>query len=112
MKITRRGFVKVGVVAGAGLTLGIWRLTRPAGLPATEAAFAPNAYLTIDTDGSITVLVARAEMGQGVATSLPQLLAEELDVPWKRVAFEFAPAHAAYGMQVTGGSTSVQQAWS
>jgi isoquinoline 1-oxidoreductase beta subunit len=111
MSISRRTFVKVGVVAGAGLTLGVWRLTRPPGIPDTDAVFAPNAYLRIDTDGSITVLVDRSEMGQGIATALPQLLAEELDVPWERVAFEFAPAHAAYGMQVTGGSTSVPGAW-
>jgi isoquinoline 1-oxidoreductase beta subunit len=59
-------------------------------------------------------MVDRAEMGQGVATALPQLLAEELDVPWSAVSFEFAPAHPAYGqfgMQVTGGSTSVVQSW-
>ena len=59
-------------------------------------------------------MVGRSEMGQGVATALPQLLAEELDVPWDRVSFAFAPAHPAYGMfglQVTGGSTSVIQSW-
>ena len=59
-------------------------------------------------------MVGRSEMGQGVATALPQLLAEELDVPWDWVSFAFAPAHPAYGMfglQVTGGSTSVIQSW-
>ncbi len=112
---SRRTFVKVGVIAGAGLTLGVsYRLIRGPGQPATDAAFAPSAFLRIDTDGSITVMVDRAEMGQGVATALPQLVAEELDVAWDQVSFEFAPAHPAYGifgMQVTGGSTSVVQSW-
>ena len=111
---SRRTFVKIGVVAGAGLTLGItYRMIRP-GDPATDATFAPNAFLRIDTDGSIIVVVDRAEMGQGVSTALPQLVAEELDVAWEQVSFEFAPAHPAYGifgMQVTGGSTSVVQSW-
>ncbi|MEE8147218.1 MAG: molybdopterin cofactor-binding domain-containing protein, partial [Longimicrobiales bacterium] len=114
-RLSRRTFVKIGVVAGAGLTLGVsYRVIRGPGAPATDAAFAPNAYLRIDTDGSITVVVDRSEMGQGVATALPQLVAEELDVAWDQVSFEFAPAHPAYGMMgmmVTGGSTSVIQSW-
>ena len=112
---SRRTFVKIGVVAGTGLTLGIsYKVITGTEAPATEAAFAPNAFLRIDTDGSITVVVGRSEMGQGVATALPQLVAEELDVAWDQVSFVFAPAHPAYGMfgmQVTGGSTSVIQSW-
>jgi isoquinoline 1-oxidoreductase beta subunit len=112
---SRRTFVKIGVVAGAGLTLGVtYRVIRGPGTPPTDAAFAPDAFLRIDTDGKITVVVGRSEMGQGVATALPQLIAEELDVSWDQVSFEFAPAHPAYGtmgMQVTGGSTSVIQSW-
>jgi len=113
--VSRRTFVKIGVVAGGGLTLGIvWRSRRGPGLPETDATFAPNAYVRIDPDGSITVMVDRSEMGQGVSTALPQLVAEELDVAWDQVAFAFAPAHGAYGAggtQVTGGSTSVMQSW-
>ena len=113
--LSRRWFVKIGVVAGAGLTLGVsYRVISGPGAPLTDATFAPNAFLRIDTDGSITVVVGRSEMGQGVATALPQLVAEELDVPWDQVSFAFAPAHPAYGkfgMQVTGGSTSVVQSW-
>ena len=113
--LSRRTFVKIGVVAGAGLTLGVsYRVISGSNAPPTDATFAPNAFLRIDTDGSITVVVGRSEMGQGVATALPQLVAEELDVPWDQVSFAFAPAHPAYGrfgMQVTGGSTSVIQSW-
>ncbi len=114
-RLSRRSFVKIGVVVGTGLTLGItWRATRRPGLPETDATFAPNAYLRIDADGSVTIMVDRSEMGQGVATALPQLVAEELDVAWDQVSFDFAPAHAIYGsggMQVTGGSTSVAESW-
>ena len=113
--LSRRTFVKIGVVAGAGLTLAVsYRVISGPGAPLADATFAPNAFLRIDTDGSITVVVNRSEMGQGVATALPQLVAEELDVPWDQVSFAFAPAHPAYGrfdMQVTGGSTSVSQSW-
>ena len=79
--ISRRTFVKIGTAAGAGLTLGIAQNAILPGDVPTDAAFAPNPFLRIDTDGSIKVIVDRAEMGQGVATALPQLLAEELDAP-------------------------------
>ncbi|MCW5570227.1 MAG: xanthine dehydrogenase family protein molybdopterin-binding subunit, partial [Steroidobacteraceae bacterium] len=77
---------------------------------------AANAWLRIGTDDSITFLCDRSEMGQGVYTALPTLLAEELGVDPRRIAIEFAPAGAAYvnallGGQVTGGSTSVRDAW-
>jgi len=111
-RLSRRTFVKIGVVAGAGLTLGVaWRVTRNPGLPDSNAAFVPNAYLRIDDDGSITILVDKSEMGQGVSTALPQMIAEELDVAWEDVTFEFAQAHDAFGMMVTGGSTAVMEAW-
>ncbi len=114
---SRRTFIKVVAVAGAGLTLGIsyYAFGRRPGDPPTDATFAPNAFLRIDEDGAITIVVGKSEMGQGVATALPQLVAEELEVPLSRVAFEFAPAHPAYrdrmGVQATGGSTSVPAGW-
>ena len=92
--MTRRTFVKVAGLAGTGLALGIgYKVMSGPGVPYTDAAFAPNPFLRIETDGSITVMVGKAEMGQGVATSLPMLVAEELEVPFERVAFAFAPAH-------------------
>ncbi len=117
MSVSRRTFVKVGVVAGAGLSLGIYFKTRPGpGMPATDAAFAPNAWLRIDEDGSITFVIDKSEMGQGITTALPQLIAEELEVSLESISFAFAPAHPAYrspmmGMQMTGGSTSVLTGW-
>ena len=116
--LSRRTFVKIGVLAGTGLTLGVsYRVIKGPEAPPTDAAFSPSAFLRIDVDGSITVMVAKSEMGQGVATALPQLVAEELHVPLSQVSFEFAPAHPAYGtamggMQLTGGSTSIRDSWS
>jgi isoquinoline 1-oxidoreductase beta subunit len=116
-RMSRRTFVGLAVGVGAGLGLAVYFRGRggPA-LPPTDAAFAPDAWLRIGEDGSVTVEVAKSEMGQGISTALPQLVAEELEVPLEQVAFSFAPAHPAYhdpmmGMQVTGGSTSVMSAW-
>ena len=117
MSVSRRTFIKVGVVGGAGLSLGIYFKTRPGpGLPPTDAAFAPNAWLRIDEDGTITFVIDKSEMGQGITTALPQLIAEELEVELADISLTFAPAHPAYrsptlGMQMTGGSTSVLTAW-
>jgi isoquinoline 1-oxidoreductase beta subunit len=113
----RRDFLKVSALAGGGLMIG---LTLP-GCGKREAAGPavggmPNAWLRIGGDNRITVLVDRSEMGQGVYTALPMLLAEELEVPLAAITIEAAPAGPAYfnqmiGVQLTGGSTSVRDAW-
>ena len=109
----RRAFLQTAGGLGAGLVIGFRIPTRNEQEP---APFAPNAWLRIGTDDSVLVVVDRSEMGQGVTTSLPMLLAEELEADWTKVRIEFAPAGAAYinplfGMQGTGGSTSVRAAW-
>jgi isoquinoline 1-oxidoreductase beta subunit len=81
--------------------------------PAVGADFRPNAWLTVHPDGSVTIVVAKSEMGQGVHTSLPMIVADELEADWKKVDIEIAPARDEYkdplfGMQATGGSTSVK----
>ena len=114
---SRRGFLKSG--AGAALTIGFalpatgWSARLEA---ATPAVFAPNAWLRLTGDGIVTVLCGSAEMGQGVLTAIPMLLAEELDADWKRVRVQQAPVDQAYnnpmfGMQATGGSTTVRAHW-
>ena len=116
LDMTRREFVHVASAVGAGLVVGF---TLPACSRRTPAGppVPLNAWLRIATDDSILVLVDRSEMGQGVATSLPMLLAEELEADWSKIRFEFAPAAEAYGnpalfgMQATGGSSSVRAAW-
>jgi len=112
---TRRGFLKSGT--GAALTIG-FALPLTAGRleAATPAVFAPNAWLRLTGDGTVTVMCASAEMGQGVLTAIPMLLAEELDADWKKVRVMQAPVDKAYdnpmfGMQATGGSTTVRAHW-
>src|SRR2546425_7319317 len=107
--VSRREFLETTAVAGAGLVIGFH--LPPAGRPgiAYPTPFAPNAWLRIGADESVLVIVDRSEMGQGVTTSLPMLLAEELEADWSKIRIEFAPADKAYtnpmfGMQGTGGS--------
>lgn len=115
--LSRREFLKAGAVAGGALILGFHIPFGLAGaVDAPAAKFAPNAFLRIDTGGIITVLVPQSDMGQGVLTALPMIVAEELDADWKKVRFEQAPADKAYynkliGMQLTGGSSSVRAFW-
>jgi isoquinoline 1-oxidoreductase beta subunit len=117
-ELTRRRFL--GAAAGAGGTV-LLALTIPAfgvgekpGAPA--AAGRLNAWLSIDADNSFTVIVDRSEMGQGVYTALPMLLAEELEISLASVRVVAAPVGDAYvnagnGGQITGTSNSVQDAW-
>ncbi|MGE3525474.1 MAG: molybdopterin cofactor-binding domain-containing protein [Gemmatimonadales bacterium] len=113
--VTRRDFVRAGIAAGAGLTLAIYLpgCGRPGAQAVATTPFKPNAWLNISTDGSVTVIVGRSEMGQGVLTSLPQMVAEELDADWSKVSYRQSGAgkeyaNPAFGMQGTGGSTSVR----
>lgn len=127
--LSRRGFLKAGLAAGAGLTLGLR-------LPAAHAesfeagpgiaggeqraagVFEPNAFVRIGTDDSVTVICKHLEMGQGTYTGLPTLVAEELDARWDQVHAEGAPADAErynnlfWGpAQGTGGSTAIANSW-
>lgn len=112
---SRRDFLKTSALAGGGLTLGF---VLPGSSRIAQAAteFKPNAYLRIAPSGRITVVCGLSEMGQGVLTAIPMLVAEELDADWRRVRVEQAPVDQAFnnpifGMQATGGSTSVRGHW-
>jgi isoquinoline 1-oxidoreductase beta subunit len=117
--LKRREFLKLTGLAGAGLVLGFRLPGSREEAPASDflimnmaqptAEFTPNAYLRIAPDGMVTVVVPRSELGQGVNTTLPMVLTEELDADWEMVHLEQAPPDRAYGDQVTGGSTSIQQ---
>ena len=114
LELSRRGFVKVTGVAGAGLVLGaqvVPKLWAQGNVAGALADFQPNVFVGIDTDGIITVWSSHAEMGQGVLTSLPMLVAEELDADWSRVRAVHADGDMKYGNQLTGGSASVRGAW-
>jgi isoquinoline 1-oxidoreductase beta subunit len=116
MTTTRRDFLKTSAVLGGGLTLGF---ALPGALSQADAAgtlYTPNAWVHIANDNVITLISARSEMGQGVYTSLPMLIAEELGVDIKKIKVAIAPPNAVYtnsmlGAQITGGSTSVREGW-
>ena len=111
----RRQFLKVSVLAGGGLMVGIdfgWTRARAA----AAGAFTPNAWVSVHPDGRVSLVCPRNEMGQDVHTSLTMLLAEELAVDPTQVIVEEAPPDPVYinklmGSQITGGSTSIRDAW-
>lgn len=119
VEVSRRSFLKVAGAAGGGLMLG-FVLPGGAALAEGEAAkpvFAPNAFLHIAPDNTVTVMVNRLEFGQGVHTSLPMVIAEELDADWSQIRAELAPAgdmykDPAFGIQMTGGSGSIAHSFS
>ncbi len=105
--LDRRAFLQASAIAGGGFLLGAaWR---PAAGAAQGAAapFAPSHFIRITADGAITILSKNPEIGQGVKTALPMLIAEELDVEWGSVRIEQAMAdRSRYGSQFAGGSTA------
>ncbi len=106
--LSRREFVAAGVAAGTGLVIGFYL---PRSGKSKNEFFSPNAYLRITPDNKITIVVARSEMGQGVRTALPMILAEELEADWKQIEIEQAGASTLYGDQTTGGSASIRTTW-
>lgn len=112
---SRRDFLKTSSVLGGGFLLSFSMPLKAKSLILLEqnsaAAFTPNAYLSIGTDSTVKVILAHVEMGQGIWTTLPMLIAEELDCDWSKIAVEHAPPgepykHVSYGVQMTGSSTS------
>lgn len=118
IRTSRRNFLKASATFGAGLVVafvvpGAKRFAQaaPEDAAAVSTGLEPNAYLRIAPDDSVTVLLAHSEMGQGIWTTLAMLVAEELDADWTKIRVEHAPAappfaHTAFGMQMTGGSTT------
>lgn len=96
-KITRRKLLISGVAVGGGLAIGftLWPKSKPEILAGPDESVI-NAFLKISKSGEVIVLTPQAEMGQGIHTGLPMILAEELDADWSRVAFEEAPVHGDY----------------
>lgn len=109
---TRRNFLIASAVVGGGLYLGIRFAENKFGkLPASGAALQPHAFLRVAPDDTVTVIIGKAEMGQGIYTGMAMVAAEELDIDPRRVRVEMAGADPAFNMpfmplQFTGGSTS------
>src|SRR5260370_25581270 len=115
----RRGFLKVGMAGATGLVIGFYLPGRFEAEAAPVAMMPPaslNAWMLISTTDVVTIMIDKSEMGQGILTTLCMIAAEELDCDWKRIHTEFAPAakeyfNPAFGMQGTGGSSSVRSSW-
>jgi|HubBroStandDraft_6_1064221.scaffolds.fasta_scaffold00369_7 isoquinoline 1-oxidoreductase beta subunit len=117
--VSRRAFLRTSAAVGGGL-LVTWNmpLSQKTGhsFAAGKDGYAVNAFVRIGTDESVTVIAAHSEMGQGIYTSLPMLLNEELQADWAKIRVEPAPVDAAYnhpvfGIQMTGGSTTSPAEW-
>jgi isoquinoline 1-oxidoreductase beta subunit len=116
--VNRREFLKKSAAGSAGLVIGLYlpgKYEALAGLP-PKSPSPINAWVQIASDDSVTLLIDKSEMGQGISTALTMILAEELDLDWKKVKTEFAPAAPQYfnpifGLQGTGGSCSVRGSW-
>jgi isoquinoline 1-oxidoreductase subunit beta len=117
--LSRRDFLQVGVAAGGGLLLS---LSLPALIGSVDAAdassFVPNAFIRIDGSGQVILTMPYVEMGQGTYTSIPMLIAEELEVDLKQVQLEHAPPDEKLygnpflaGVQATGGSNAIRATW-
>jgi len=111
--LSRREFLAAGAAAGSlviAIDLPATARRGPA-QPATGAAYPINTFLELDSTGITTIWVSKSEMGQGVRTALPMILADELEADWGRVRIRQADADPKYGRQGTGGSTSMSDLW-
>lgn len=113
--MNRRNFIQSGALLGGGLLISfkipVGNKITASNTESADVPFSPNAFLNIGTDNSITVLLSHVEMGQGIWTTLPMLLAEELDVDLNQIIVKHGGAdkvfnHTVYGVQITGGSTT------
>jgi isoquinoline 1-oxidoreductase beta subunit len=119
MKTTynRRSFFKVSAVAGGGILVGFnWLASHQVAEASTRKALADlaqiNGYIQIDASGVVTIMSANPEVGQNVKTSMPMIIAEELDVAWDKVIVKQAPLDTkAFVRQVAGGSQSLRFSW-
>jgi len=120
MNLNRRAFLKTSAAAGGGLMIGGYlpvAFGPNAGVLDAAGSFEPNIWLKVNSDDTVRIMLTQLEMGQGVMTSMPMLVAEELDMDWAKIKTEWTPADAKYGnpnfggQQLTAGSNSVRGMW-
>ncbi|MGL4401130.1 MAG: molybdopterin cofactor-binding domain-containing protein [Luteolibacter sp.] len=104
----RRGFFKTTMLAGGGFFLGGWFPGNVAAQETTAAAFSPSVFIRITPQGVITLFSKTPEIGQGVKTTLPMILAEELEVDWEKVIVEQGEVDSRFGGQTAGGSNTIK----
>jgi isoquinoline 1-oxidoreductase beta subunit len=124
--LSRRAFLAGSAAVGGGLVIGLAlpgglrrifaQETAPAAAPTAPKVIPPNAFIRIAPDDTVTILLKHSEMGQGISTSMPMAVAEELECAWENVRFEHAPAdlvyaHTVFQIQMTGGSTSTWESF-
>ena len=107
----RRDFLKLTGATGAGLILGLHLEAKPNPSEAAQTEFRPNVFLAVRPDGTVRITVPKMEMGQGVRTALPMVLAEEMDLDWSRIEVVNAQPGPEFKSMGTGGSTSVSGTW-
>ena len=119
---SRRDFLKITSVTGVGLLIGCRvgpdhaSASGSASKKSSVKTLEPNAWIRIGTDDTVTIMIHHSEMGQGISTGLSMIVAEELHADWTKVRTEFAPVasvynNPAFGVQATGGSTSMETSW-
>ena len=113
IKISRRAFVRVSSVASAGLVLGVGHAAtpKPKSKAKEKASHDLGTFVQVDTDGIVTIWVSKSDMGQGVRTSLPMIVADEMDADWNKVRIRQADWAQKYGPMGTGGSGSIRSRW-
>lgn len=118
IKFGRRSFIKISALAGGGMLVGFnWMATScisnsSKGLAIPDEWFKINGYLKIGENGVVTIMSPNPEIGQNVKTSMPMIVAEELDVDWTKVLVEQAPLDTSiFNRQLAGGSDSIKQSW-
>src|SRR5256712_410317 len=115
--LSRRQFLSASAALGGGLLISFRTGAAHTAESAAGAAFTPNAFIRIGSDGQIVLTMPYVEMGQGTYTSIPMLIAEELEVDLKQVRLEHAPpneklyANPLLGVQATGNSNAIRGAW-
>src|SRR5678816_4436985 len=115
-KTNRRDFLKITSLTGSGLVLGFsWFGSESAPVVLSNTAVAAdlnfNSYLSIATDGTITIFSPNPELGQNIMTSFPMIVAEELDADWSKVKSMQAPFDTKFDRQLTGGSGAIPHSW-
>jgi len=112
VKLDRRSFLQLTALAGGGLSLSLYDRALPRALAQRPPALSPRAFIRLQPDGTVIIMAKNPELGQGIRTMLPMLIAEELDVDWSQVRVEQALLdEAAYGPQFAGGSMGTPINW-